>query len=282
VTKERYSGLESGERFCACCRLLALLCLALTHTPRARAAVPRPCPAGSLRKVSIPFKVSERDLRLPGWPSAGVPVRRGGIIAPREPAAPETVPPQIAQVLTGMAAQASVIFTGQVRSIAREDAHGYVDVSFTVQQALRGTSANIYVLREWAGLWIGQPERYRVGERVLLLLRSRSRSGFSSPVGGPDGAIPILRNSQPPLLDETGQVPADPGNSSQGGADPGSWRVDLRWLATRVERARSVSSAQALFALPTGSAAGSKQVEAALPAVLAALRSAPEESFDER
>ncbi len=280
MTKERYSGLESGERFCACCRLLALLCLALTHTPRARAAVPRPCPAGSLRKVSVPFKVSERD--LPRWPCAGVPVRRGGIIAPREPAAPETVPPQIAQVLTGMAAQASIIFTGQVRSIAREDAHGYVDVSFTVLQVLRGTSAKIYVLREWAGLWIGQPERYRVGERVLLLLRSRSRSGFSSPVGGLDGAIPILGNSQPPLLDATGQVPADPGDSSQGGADPGSWRIDLRWLATRVERARSVSSTRALFALPKGSAAGSTQAGAALPAVLAVVRATPEESFDER
>jgi len=40
-----------------------------------------------------------------------------------------------------MAAQSAVIFTGQVRSIEREDAHGYVDVSFTVQQALRGTRA---------------------------------------------------------------------------------------------------------------------------------------------
>jgi len=181
-----------------------------------------------------------------------------------------------------MAAQASIIFTGQVRSIAREDAHGYVDVSFTVLQVLRGTSAKIYVLREWAGLWIGQPERYRVGERVLLLLRSRSRSGFSSPVGGLDGAIPILGNSQPPLLDATGQVPADPGDSSQGGADPGSWRIDLRWLATRVERARSVSSTRALFALPKGSAAGSTQAGAALPAVLAVVRATPEESFDER
>lgn len=175
-----------------------------------------------------------------------------------------------------MAAQAAVIFVGQVRSISRQEAHGYVDISFAVQQVLRGTSATVYVLREWAGLWTGQQDRYRLGERVLLLLRARSLSGFSSPIGGSDGAIPILGFSQPPLRNANGQVPAD-----LGPPDPSELRADLRWIATRIERA-PVSARGSIPPLPPSIQPGSDHPGVALSAVLSVLRAAPEDAWHGR
>jgi hypothetical protein len=284
VTKECCREGKFGKRvarlckYPQCVRPVALLGLIAMHLIRAEAVVPKPCGGGPPRERSVPLMGPGREFLPPPLPCVGAPVGPGGWKRPGGPPAPETVPPKIAQALTSMAQQAAVIFTGQVRSIDHEEAHGYVDVSFTVEQALRGTSATRYVLREWAGLWIGQPERYRLGERMLLLLRSRSRSGFSSPVGGLDGALPILSGSLPPLPDSTGQIPADRGNASQSGLDPSSLCVDLRWIATRVQRTPVASSNRAFTALPTASA----HAGIALSAVLAVLRAAPEESADAR
>src|ERR1700721_169838 len=51
------------------------------------------------------------------------------------------------------------------------------------QGAGRGVSAGEpFVLREWAGLWAGGVERYRVGQRLLMLLHAPDAMGLSSPV----------------------------------------------------------------------------------------------------
>src|ERR1700722_17784848 len=76
-----------------------------------------------------------------------------------------------------MAGHAAVIFTGQVVDIAHND--GFVDVRFHIDQSLRGApKSGSYVLREWAGLWTGNPDRYRVGERKLMLLPARGPAGM--------------------------------------------------------------------------------------------------------
>lgn len=122
-------------------------------------------------------------------------------------------------VLHGMVGRAGVIFVGTVVDVRRRTSpgngggSGVVEVEFAVDQGLRGAvTGSHYVLREWGGLWEGDDERYRAGERRLMLLHAPGAGGLSSPVGGMDGAIPIR-----------------PG--ANGTAEP---LVDLRWVAVRV------------------------------------------------
>ncbi|MEO6801691.1 MAG: hypothetical protein ABI197_00450 [Granulicella sp.] len=130
--------------------------------------------------------------------------------------------------LKQMSAEAGVIFAGQVLSVKRqEDAgsgSGFVDVKFHVEEAIRGCVAGAtYELREWTGLWAVGSERYRVGQRLLMLLHAPGASGLSSPVGGQDGVIPI-----------TGAAAA-PGPSDDF-VGQGEQAVDLRWVQTRLLR----------------------------------------------
>ena len=133
-------------------------------------------------------------------------------------------------MLRSLAARASVIFAGTVTGVDREDAVGFVEVSFRVDRAVLGTaSGGTYVLREWAGLWSGEPERYRAGARLLMLLAGRGASGMSAPVGGMAGAIPLTASVEPPLLHGGEVPPADTGTV----AEPA---VDLRWIETMAVR----------------------------------------------
>ncbi len=136
-----------------------------------------------------------------------------------------------------MAAQAGVIFAGQVVGIhaASTTTSGAVEITFRVDQAIRGCAPGSYVLREWAGLWVGGVERYHVGDRLLMLLHAPGASGLSTPVGHQDGAIPI-----------TG------GGSAPGAADlfttAGGQVVDLRWIEARLLRSPSNVQAGAVAA----------------------------------
>ncbi len=144
------------------------------------------------------------------------------------------VPADTASALLQMGSRASTIFSGHVEAVSRNDAAGFVDVRFRIDQPLRGCpQTGVYVLREWAGLWSGHAERYRVGQRLLMLLPRRGPSGMSAPVGGLDGAIPITATGAEPLADGNGVAPADDGAAADPAASLG---VDLRWVAARVAR----------------------------------------------
>ncbi len=136
-----------------------------------------------------------------------------------------TTPQDIERALNKMADSAGVIFVGRVVKVQRRDgvgaASGVVEVTFEVDQAVRGCGVGSYVLREWAGLWEGDAERYRSGQRLLMLLHAPSASGMSSPVDGMDGAIPIVRGGAAPLA----------ANSSARQAPPA---VDLRWVGAKL------------------------------------------------
>jgi hypothetical protein len=132
-------------------------------------------------------------------------------------------PQTVVDVLHQLSDKADVIFAGQVVAIRRPNG-GVVEVEFRVDQAIRGCAARTpYVLREWAGLWAGDTQRYRVGQRLLMLLHAPGAAGMSSPVGGLDGAIPIRQ-----------------GGASVASTEVASPRqapfVDLRWLGVRLPR----------------------------------------------
>jgi hypothetical protein len=87
------------------------------------------------------------------------------------------------------------IFAGTVKSVDRVtpkgDAVATVQISFHVDQAMRGVRAGqTLAIREWAGLW-ESGERYRPGQRVLLFLYPPSKLGLTSPVQGPMGRFRI-------------------------------------------------------------------------------------------
>ena len=134
-----------------------------------------------------------------------------------------TSPQTVVDVLHQLSDKADVIFAGQVVAIRRPNA-SVVEVEFRVDQAIRGCTAGTpYVLREWAGLWEGETQRYRVGQHLLMLLHSPSAAGMSSPVGGLDGAIPIRQGGAVgPVAD--GATPRQPPF------------VDLRWLGAKLPR----------------------------------------------
>jgi hypothetical protein len=161
-----------------------------------------------------------------------------GQVAPAEP----VVQPQtVVDILHQFSDKADVIFAGQVLAIRRPNG-GVVEVEFRVDQAISGCTAGTpYILREWAGLWAGDNQRYRIGQRLLMLLHAPSAAGMSSPVGGLDVAIPI-RQSSPAMAsgDESATPPQPP-------------YVDLRWLGARLPRAVSYQSEPAPRAKPADS-----------------------------
>jgi hypothetical protein len=141
----------------------------------------------------------------------------------------------VTDVLHEMSNRADVIFMGQVLAVRLPGgaglASGTVEVDFRVDQAIRGCRAGEpYVLREWGGLWAGHSQRYRVGQRLLMLLHAPSAGGMSSPVGGLDGAIPIRQSARLAAVAESAtEAPSLP-------------FVDLRWLGARLPRAVSYRS----------------------------------------
>ena len=141
--------------------------------------------------------------------------------------------------LSAMAGQAAVIFAGQVTAIARHDDAGYVQVTFSVDEAVAGCGTDSqFVLREWVGLWTGHEPRYRVGQRLLMMLHAPNAAGLSSPVNGMDGAIPLLGAGAPALMDSGGNVAADSGTGGPGA----SLAADLSWVQARALRGVSMTT----------------------------------------
>ncbi len=180
--------------------------------------------------------------------------------------------------LTDMAGQAGVIFVGHVMSITRNDAAGFVDVRFGIDQPVSGCPAtNEYGVREWVGLWVGHADRYQVGQRFLMMLHLPGPSGMSAPVGGVDGAIPLVAAGAGPVMGADGTVAADTGPGALSGL-----AVDLRWVQARALRtvetqkgsqARSAVDTTAVGRPVTAAVAGiGDATQVTLESVLAVLR----------
>lgn len=138
--------------------------------------------------------------------------------------------------LRDTARQAGYIFAGRVLSIKFVEPQAANEVAsmritFRVEQGLRGTrTGDALTIREWAGLWQGG-ERYRVGERVVLLLHPPSKLGLTSPVGGIRGRYSI---------DPQGNIMLGAGAGLEGvGAPAGPpARIPLRHFMQAIRRAQ--------------------------------------------
>jgi hypothetical protein len=152
------------------------------------------------------------------------------LVLPPALSAQDTAPtPQtIEDALHQMSDAAGVIFVGEVTAIRQRagenGASGAVEVDFRVDEAIRGcTAGSTYTMREWAGLWTAGDSRYRIGQRLLMLLHAPGAGGMSSPVGGTNGAIPVRGTATPPQA-ASASVASTP------------LIADLRWVGTRLQR----------------------------------------------
>ncbi len=113
-----------------------------------------------------------------------------------------------------LAASAGYIFAGTVMTVERAPAvHPNevetVRVTFRVEEGVRGVRARqTLTIREWAGLWTSG-ERYRPGQRVVLMLYAPSRVGLTSPVGGAMGRF-ALDGDGNVATEEDGRLMRDP------------------------------------------------------------------------
>jgi hypothetical protein len=163
-------------------------------------------------------------------------------------------PGTVEEALHQMSDSAGVIFVGEVTAIrwheGENGASGVVEVSFRVDEAVRGCSAGgIYTLNEWAGLWAGGDPRYRVGQRLLMMLHAPGAAGVSSPVGGMAGAIPLRGAAAAPqtAVESPTQASVARASSVQASAAPvpevqPSEIADLRWVGTRLLRTSLIPS----------------------------------------
>lgn len=157
-------------------------------------------------------------------------------VVPQTVVPPTAVPQAAEDALRMMTDAAGVVFTGTVTAVRRSA--GVVEIDFAVADAIRGVSGSSFTLREWAGLWEASDEPFRPGQRYLMLLHTPNSAGLTSPVDGPDGAIPI-RSTGTGAVTGTGTEVAAAGASAydsviatvQGGSED---TVDLGWVATHV------------------------------------------------
>lgn len=112
------------------------------------------------------------------------------ITSPIAPSPPARLPTPVS--FPGIARSAGKIFSGTVKSIERRPAAPgsaveTVQVTFHVENAIRGTTpGEDLTISQWIGLWTSG-QRYRLGERVLLFLYPPSKLGLTSSVAGPLG-----------------------------------------------------------------------------------------------
>jgi len=138
--------------------------------------------------------------------------------------------------LAAFANVAGMIFSGTVTRIEQRPGQAgqtlaTLDITFRVENAIRGVpTGRDLTISQWAGLW-SMGQRYRIGERVVLLLYPASKLGLTSWVGGELGRFAI---------DASGRVQLNSQQISRLRRDPvlgGRSRVPFSDFALAVRRA---------------------------------------------
>lgn len=191
-----------------------------------------------------------------------------------------TPPTTTEDALRQMLDEAGIVFTGQVTAIRRvasaNGSTGATEIDFAIDDAILGVAPNTtYTLREWAGLASAGTSPFLVGRRYLMFLHAPGPSGLTSPVNGPDGAIPVLPTAAPASPDTPDaaglaaqaaltessttqhspahnslRIPSTSSSDALAAASLGSSAIDLRWIATRVLTPLAYASAGPAAAHP--------------------------------
>lgn len=103
----------------------------------------------------------------------------------------KTPPAPLVPTLQQLTQRAGYIFSGTVLLVERvqpksQNEVATVQITFRVDQPVRGVSRQNLIIREWAGLW-DSGDRYRRGEQMLLFLYQPSKLRLTSPVNGSFG-----------------------------------------------------------------------------------------------
>jgi hypothetical protein len=106
--------------------------------------------------------------------------------------------------------KAGFIFAGRVLRVERPapqpDRVLVVRITLRVDQALRGVRrGQTFTLTQWAGAWDNGPQ-YRPGQRLLLFLYPRSRTGLTSVVGGRLGQFDLDASGNIVLRDDQERI----------------------------------------------------------------------------
>jgi hypothetical protein len=183
----------------SCWRLLAIFSLIFTFAPSLSAQrADEDRSAFALQTVDVVpqsglnLPAPSREIAAPEWNRHPFPPRP----APTGPAASSSQQ----KIFQQLVQSAGMIFSGRVTSIESSSplrsGHSATAITFQVEHALLGVSAGkTLTIHEWAGLW-DRGERYRIGERILLLLYAPSKFGFTSPVGGNSGKFAVNSGDQ--------------------------------------------------------------------------------------
>lgn len=118
--------------------------------------------------------------------------------------------------LTQLTRKAGYIFAGRVlrveRPAAQPDRVPVVQITLRVDQALRGVRrGQTFVLTQWAGAWENGPQ-YRPGQRLLVFLYPRGRTGLTSVVGGRLGQFELDAGGNIVLRTDQQRLLVGPGN----------------------------------------------------------------------
>ena len=153
-----------------------------------------------LLTLAVPVSWGQSDHNLARELRQDAPAQASPISSTRQPipfpgnARPFPLPPGRGAFYQ-MTRAAGMIFSGQVTSVAPASPPGSavrtVAITFHVERAIRGVSAGQdLTMFQWIGMWTSG-QRYRVGDRALLLLYPPSKLGLTSSVAGAMGRFTI-------------------------------------------------------------------------------------------
>jgi hypothetical protein len=152
-----------------------------------------------LLALAVPVSWGQSDRDLARELRQDAPPQATPISSTRQPIPfpgnPRPFPPPGTPGFSQITRAAGMIFSGKVTSIALASRPGSavrtVAITFHVERAIRGVSAGRdLTIFQWIGTWTSG-QRYRIGDRVLLLLYPPSKLGLTSSVAGPIGRFTI-------------------------------------------------------------------------------------------
>ena len=113
-----------------------------------------------------------------------------------------------------------------------------IEIRFHVDEAIAGVKrGQIVIVHEWSGA-SSRHRPFAPGQRLLLFLYPLGRLGFTSPVGGSRGLVPLDTTGKTVFAQTESAQVAFPTQSPRPGQSAGANRVSVLQLERAIRRAR--------------------------------------------